>query len=61
MEFQGTESGAALLFLLLGVIAAMFIAVVGHAYWAWRRSRGELRSADQTVLNLASPRRHERR
>ena len=59
MEFQGTESGAALLFILLGVIAAMFIAVVGHAYWAWRRSRGQLRSADKMIPNLASSKRHD--
>jgi hypothetical protein len=55
MEFQGTETGAALFFVLLGVIAAALVALIGHFYWAWRRARGQLRSADQTIPNLASP------
>jgi hypothetical protein len=54
MEFQGTESGVALFFVLLGVIAAVLVALVAHAYWAWRRARGQLRSADQAIPNLAS-------
>jgi len=35
--------------LFLGILAALLFTVLAHSYWAWRRSRGPLRSSDDAV------------
>jgi hypothetical protein len=45
----------ALMFVYLGIGAAAVVALVAHSYWAWRRSRGPLRSADEDVAKLTGP------
>jgi hypothetical protein len=42
---------------LLGILAALLITVLGHSYWAWRRSRGPLRSSDDDVKDLIGSKR----
>jgi len=51
---SGEGPGSGLLFVLLGLCAALLAMGIGHAYWLWRRTRGPLRSADDAVANLAA-------
>ena len=42
-----------LVYVLIGLVATAVIVVVGHSYWAWRRSRGDtLTSADEDIARL---------
>jgi hypothetical protein len=43
-----------LVYVLLGLGVTALVVVLGHSYWAWRRSRGPLRSADQDVAKLTN-------
>lgn len=46
--------GSGVLFVLLGVMVAALVIVGGHAFWVWRRQQGPLKSADDTVRDLAA-------
>lgn len=50
---------SALLFIVLGLVAAALVMFFGHSVWVWRRSRGPLRSADDVVQHLADGEVHE--
>ena len=45
--------GSAWLYIMLGMMVAVGVALLGHGYWVWRRSRGPLQSADDVVRHAA--------